>query len=422
MLSIETIRNEADRVKKSIADRGLTGTIDRILELDVQRRELIAETDTLRSRRNEVSGKLGRTKEKPPELIAEMREVGSRIKQLEGDLREVVAEYDSLLLDVPNIPEDDVPVGDDDAHNIVVKTVGSPPDFSFDPKPHWEMGESLDIIDFRRAVKLSGSRFYIFKGKGATLQRALITWLLDVHVNEFGMQELYVPHMVTRQSATGSGQLPKFADTMYHDEEDDLWMIPTAEVPITNLHADEIIEPGVLPLKYVAHSPSYRREKAAAGRDTRGIKRVHQFEKVEMFRFTEPGDSPAALNEMVADAEELCSRLGLHHRLLLQCTGDLGFASIKTYDVELWAPGSGDWLEVSSVSNCTDFQARRAKIRYRSEDGARPQLAHTLNGSGLGIPRTLIAIMENYQQADGSIAVPEVLQPYAGFDVIEAPN
>ena len=205
---------------------------------------------------------------------------------------------------------------------------------------------------------------------------------------------------------------------MYHDEEDDLWMIPTAEVPITNLHADEIIEPGVLPLKYVAHSPSYRREKAAAGRDTRGIKRVHQFEKVEMFRFTEPEDSPAALDEMVADAEELCSRLGLHHRLLLQCTGDLGFASIKTYDVELWAPGSGDWLEVSSVSNCTDFQARRAKIRYRSEDGARPQLAHTLNGSGLGIPRTLIAIMENYQQADGSIVVPEVLQPYTGFDVI----
>ena len=422
MLSIETIRNETDLVKSSVANRGLTGSIDRILELDLRRRELIAETDTLRSRRNEVSGKLGRTKEKPPELIAEMREVGSRIKQLEGELREVVAEYDALLLEVPNIPEADVPVGDDDAHNIVVKTVGSPPDFSFEPKPHWELGESLDIIDFRRAVKLSGSRFYIFKGKGATLQRALITWLLDVHVNEFGMQELYVPHMVTREAATGSGQLPKFADTMYHDEEDDLWMIPTAEVPITNLHADEIIEPGVLPLKYVAHSPSYRREKAAAGRDTRGIKRVHQFEKVEMFRFTEPEDSPAALAEMVADAEELCTRLGLHYRVLLQCTGDLGFASIKTYDVELWAPGSGDWLEVSSVSNCTDFQARRAKIRYRSEDGARPQLAHTLNGSGLGIPRTLIAIMENYQQADGSIAVPEVLQPYAGFDVIESPK
>ena len=422
MLSIETIRNETDLVKSSIANRGLTGSIDRILELDLRRRELIAETDTLRSRRNEVSGKLGRTKEKPPELIAEMREVGSRIKQLEGELREVVAEYDALLLDVPNIPEDEVPVGDDDAHNIVVKTVGSPPEFSFEPKPHWELGESLDIIDFRRAVKLSGSRFYIFKGKGATLQRALITWLLDIHVNEFGMQELYVPHMVTREAATGSGQLPKFADTMYHDEEDDLWMIPTAEVPITNLHADEIIEPGVLPLKYVAHSPSYRREKAAAGRDTRGIKRVHQFEKVEMFRFTEPEDSPAALAEMVADAEDLCRRLGLHHRVLLQCTGDLGFASIKTYDIELWAPGSGDWLEVSSVSNCTDFQARRAKIRYRSEDGARPQLAHTLNGSGLGIPRTLIAIMENYQQADGSIAVPEVLQPYAGFDVIESPK
>ena len=418
MLSIETIRNETDQVKKSIADRGLTGNIDRIIELDVRRREVIAETDALRARRNEVSGTLGKSKEKPPELIAQMREVGSRIKKLEGDLRDVVGEYDALLLDVPNIPEADVPVGDDDAHNIVVNTVGSPPEFSFDPKPHWELGEALDIIDFRRAVKLSGSRFYIFKGKGATLQRALITWLLDTHVNEFGMQELYVPHLVTRQSATGSGQLPKFADTMYHDEEDDLWMIPTAEVPITNIHADEILEPGTLPLKYVAHSPSYRREKAAAGRDTRGIKRVHQFEKVEMFRFTEPQDSPKALDEMVADAEELCSRLGLHYRVLLQCTGDLGFASIKTYDVELWAPGSGDWLEVSSVSNCTDFQARRAKIRYRTEDGTRPQLAHTLNGSGLGIPRTLIAIMENYQQSDGSIAVPEVLRPYTGFDVI----
>ena len=418
MLSIETIRNETDQVKKSIADRGLTGNIDRIIELDVRRREVIAETDALRARRNEVSGTLGKSKEKPPELIAQMREVGSRIKKLEGDLRDVVGEYDALLLDVPNIPEADVPVGDDDAHNIVVNTVGSPPEFSFDPKPHWELGEALDIIDFRRAVKLSGSRFYIFKGKGATLQRALITWLLDTHVNEFGMQELYVPHLVTRQSATGSGQLPKFADTMYHDEEDDLWMIPTAEVPITNIHADEILEPGTLPLKYVAHSPSYRREKAAAGRDTRGIKRVHQFEKVEMFRFTEPQDSPKALGEMVADAEELCSRLGLHYRVLLQCTGDLGFASIKTYDVELWAPGSGDWLEVSSVSNCTDFQARRAKIRYRTEDGARPQLAHTLNGSGLGIPRTLIAIMENYQQSDGSIAVPEVLRPYTGFDVV----
>ena len=422
MLSIETIREETDRVKKSIADRGLTGSIDRIIELDVRRRELIAETDTLRARRNEVSGRLGRSREKPPELIAEMREVGSQIKQLEADLRDVGGEYDALLLDVPNIPEDDVPVGDDDAHNVVVKTVGSPPDFSFEPKPHWELGESLDVIDFRRAVKLSGSRFYIFKGRGATLQRALITWLLDTHVNEFGMQELYVPHMVTRQAATGSGQLPKFADTMYHDEEDDLWMIPTAEVPITNIHADEILEPGMLPLKYVAHSPSYRREKAAAGRDTRGIKRVHQFEKVEMFRFTEPHDSPAALDEMVADAEELCNRLGLHHRVLLQCTGDLGFASIKTYDVELWAPGSNDWLEVSSVSNCTDFQARRAKIRYRPEEGARPQLAHTLNGSGLGIPRTLIAIMENCQQPDGSISVPEVLRPYTGFDVIEAAN
>ena len=281
------------------------------------------------------------------------------------------------------------------------------------------MGESLDIIDFRRAVNLAGSRAYVLKGKGASLQRALIAWLLDIHVNERGMQELYVPHMVTRQSATGSGQLPKFADTMYHDDEDDLWMIPTAEVPITNLHAGEIIEAGALPLKYVAHSPCYRREKAAAGRDTRGIKRVHQFEKVEMFRFTEPEGSPAALEEMLSDAEDVCKRLGLRYRVSIQCTADLSFASVKTYDVEVWAPGSRDWLEVSSVSNCTDFQARRAQIRFRGADG-RPRLAHTLNGSALGIPRTLIAVMEHYQQADGSIVTPEPLRRYAGFDVIEA--
>lgn len=420
MLSIETIRDQTERVKASIANRGLTLDVDRIIALDVRRREIIVEVDTLRARRNDVSRDLGKSKDRPPELIAEMREVGVRIKELENELREVADEYGALLLEVPNIPDDEVPIGEDDTKNVVIKIVGEEPSFDFEPKPHWELGEDLDIIDIPRAVKLSGSRFYMLKGRGATLQRALITWLLDLHVNEHGLQELYLPHMVTRQTATGSGHLPKFADTMYHDEEDDLWMIPTAEVPITNMHADEIIEPGVLPLKYVAHSPSYRREKAAAGRDTRGIKRIHQFEKVEMFRFTEPEESMKALDEMIVDAESICRLLGLKYRVLLQCTGDLGFSAVKTYDIELWAPGSQDWLEVSSLSNCTDFQARRAKIRYRTEDGARPQLVHTLNGSGLGIPRTLIAILESCQQADGSIVVPEVLRRYTGFDVIPA--
>ncbi len=418
MLSIETIRDQTDRVKASIANRGLTLDVDRILELDVRRREIIVEVDALRARRNDVSRDLGKSKEKPPELIAEMREVGVGIKGLEGELREVADEYEGLLLEVPNILDDEVPIGEDESQNIVLKTVGDAPTFGFEPKPHWELGEDLDIIDIERAVKLAGSRFYMLKGKGATLQRALIAWLLDLH-NENGYDELYVPHMVTRETATGSGQLPKFADTMYHDEEDDLWMIPTAEVPITIMHGNEILEHGTLPLSYVAHTPSYRREKASAGRDTRGIKRIHQFEKVEMFKFSEPQDSMDALETMTSQAEDICRRLGIHHRVLLLCTGDIGFASIKTYDVELWAPGSQDWLEVSSVSNCTDFQARRAKIRYRTEEGARPQLLHTLNGSGLGIPRTLIAILENYQQADGSIVVPEVLRRYTGFDVIE---
>ena len=421
MLGIETIRNETDLVKEGIANRGLSVDVERILALDERRREIIAETDSLRARRNDVSRSLGRSKEKPPHLIAEMREVGARIRDMEGALREVAAEYEALLLDVPNVPHEDAPIGETDADNVVIRTAGEDPAFSFDPRPHWELGESLDIIDFRRAVNLAGSRAYVLKGKGASLQRGLIAWLLDIHVNERGMQELYVPHMVTRQSATGSGQLPKFADTMYHDDEDDLWMIPTAEVPITNLHAGEIIEAGTLPLKYVAHSPCYRREKAAAGRDTRGIKRVHQFEKVEMFQFTEPEGSPAALEEMLSDAEDICKRLGLRYRVALQCTADLSFASVKTYDVEVWAPGSRDWLEASSISNCTDFQARRAQIRFRGEDG-RPRLAHTLNGSALGIPRTLIAIMETYQQADGSIAMPDPLRPYMGFDVIEAPE
>ena len=418
MIAIELIRSDPERVRRATEARGDEVPIDRVLELDARRREVISETDGLRARRNEVSRELGRTGERPPELIDEMRRVGERIKQLEGESRAARDELDGLLLSIPNIPDDDVPVGDDDSGNVVVRTVGEMPSFDFEPLPHWDIGEKLDIIDFQRGVKLAGSRFYVLKGKGARLQRALISWMLDLHINEHSYQELYLPDLVTRKTVTGSGHLPKFGDTMYHDDEDDLWLVPTAEVPITNLHGEEILPHGLLPLNYVAHTPCFRREKAAAGKDTRGMKRVHQFEKVEMYRFVEPEESPAALDQLVADAEDICIRLGIPHQVKLQCTGEMGFSVVRTYDVELWAPGCDEWLEVSSCSNCTDFQARRANIRYRPEEGARPRFVHTLNGSGLGIPRTMIATLENYQQADGSVLVPEVLRPYTGFDRI----
>ena len=357
-------------------------------------------------------------KERPTELIEEMRDVGSQIRRFEEDVRDTAAEIDSLLMSIPNIPRDDVPLGADEASNVTVRTVGARPVFSSEPLPHWELGERLDIIDFQRGAKLSGSRFFVLKGKGARLQRALTSWMLDLHTQEHGYEELYLPYLVNRGTVTGSGHLPKFGDTMYHDEEDDLWMIPTAEVPVTNLYRDEIMPPGFLPAFYVAHTPCFRREKAAAGRDTRGIKRVHQFEKVEMYKFVEPEDSDAELEKLVADAEDVCRRLGIAYRVLKLCTGDLGFASVKSYDVEMWVPGSQEWLEVSSCSNCTDFQARRASIRYRSEPGSRPRFVHTLNGSGLALPRVVIAVLENYQRSDGSVEIPEVLRSYTGFDHI----
>ena len=419
MISIETIRAEPERVRQALANRGDHVDIDRVLELDVRRREVVTEADRLRARRNEVSRRLGQTPEKPPALIDEMRQVGAKIKSLEQETRLAQAELDALMLSIPNIPQDDVPIGEDESGNVVVRGVGEPRAFDFEPLPHWELGERLDIIDFQRGAKLSGSRFYVLKGKGAALQRALISWMIDLQADQHGYEELYLPDLVSRAAAIGSGQLPKFGDDMYHDDEGDLWLVPTAEVPITGLYAGEILDPGQLPLHYVAHTPCFRREKASAGRDTRGIKRVHQFEKVEMYKFVEPEDSPDALERLVSDAEEVSIRLGIPHRVKILCTGDMGVAAVKTYDVEMWAPGCAEWLEVSSCSNCFDYQARRANIRYRPEPGARPRFVHTLNGSGLGLPRTLIAIMENYQQADGSIVIPEVLHKYTGFQRIE---
>ena len=420
MINIQLIRNRPDEVREAMRRRNEDAPLDRIVELDADRRTAIVEADELRARRNEVSRQIGQTRERPQELIDEMRQVSPRIRTLEETIRTLESEVNALLLSIPNIPLDDVPPGADESANVVKYIKGEAPHFDFEPLPHWELGENLGIIDFQRGAKIAGSRFFVLKGKGARLQRALIDWMLDTHTREHGYEELYLPNIATTESATANSNLPKFADTMYRDDEDDLWLLPTAEMAITNMHRDEILQPDTLPLKYVAHTPCFRREKAAAGRDTRGIKRVHQFEKVEMYRFVEPQDSAEALQSLLSEAETICARLGIQYRLLELCAGDIGFQSARTYDIEMWAPGCDEWLEVSSCSTCTDFQARRASIRYRPEHGARPRFVHTLNGSGLALPRVIIAILENYQQADGSIVVPEVLRPYTGFDVIEA--
>lgn len=422
MLAINLIREKPEVVREALALRGENSNpLDRIIELDEKRRTILTSSETLRARRNQVSKELARMKEKPAEVIAEMRQVGVEIKALEGEIKALDEELDLLLLHLPNIPMPDVPRGEDEAGNIVVKTVGEPPTFDFEAKPHWEIGENLGILDFERGVKISGSRFYVLRGPGARLQRALIAWMLDFHQTRNGYTEVYPPFVVKKEALVGSAQLPKFADNVYHDEQDDLWLVPTAEVPLTNLHRDEILEASELPLKYVAYTPCFRREKMSAGKDTRGIKRGHQFDKVEMYKFVGPEESEQALESMLGDAERVAEALGLPYRVLQLCTGDLGFHSAKSYDLELWAPGCGEWLEVSSCSNCLDFQARRANIRYRPGDGVRPRYVHTLNGSGLGLPRALIAVLETYQQADGSVRVPEALQSYTGFDVIRPP-
>jgi seryl-tRNA synthetase len=410
MLDLRFIRGNVALVREAIARRRDSAPLDEILELDTTRRQKVTELEDLRRARKDAARK--RT------AADEGRQLRARIKDLEEEVRNLDTRLEELLLQVPNIPQPTVPVGAGEEDNIVVRTWGEPKKFAFEPAPHWKLGEALGIIDFDRGVKLSGSRFYVLKGLGARLQRALIFFMLDLHTRGHGFQEIYPPFMVKRECMTATGNLPKFADNLYHDEEDDFWFVPTAEVPLTNLHRDEIIAPGVLPLHYVAYTACFRREKMSAGKDTRGIKRGHQFDKVELYKFTEPATSNQELEEMVSAAEEVCQRLEIPYRVLELCTAELGFASSKSYDIEMWAPGCNEWLEVSSCSNCGDFQARRALIRYRPASDARPQFVHTLNGSGLALPRVLIAVMENYQQADGSIVIPEVLKPYIGAEVI----
>ncbi len=350
--------------------------------------------------------------------IEAMRKVGDQITGLDKELAELDTELKALTATLPNGPDARTPSGKDENDNVVLRTASEPKTFDFTPKPHWDLGPELGIIDFERGTKITGSRFYVLSGPGARLQRALIAFMLDLHIRQ-GYTEKYLPFMVRTETVFGAGQLPKFADNLYKDYEEDLYFVPTAEVPLTGLHMDEILDEAVLPLRYTAYTPCFRREKMSAGRDVRGIKRGHQFDKVEMYIYCRPEESAAWQEKMLANAEETCTALGLTHRVKQLCTGDLGFSAAMTYDVEVWAPGCGEWLEVSSVSDCTDFQARRSGIKYRLANTGKTRFPHTLNGSGLGLPRTLIAVMENYQQADGSLVIPEALRPWmGGIDVI----
>ncbi|MBI3800903.1 MAG: serine--tRNA ligase [Deltaproteobacteria bacterium] len=417
MLDIKLIREQPEFVKAELEKVGFPGKdIDSLLELDRRRRAVIHETESLKARRSTRSQEIRKITD-PQErevAVAEMRTVGNRIAELEKEVSALEETFQQRLLEIPNLPHPRVPVGRDEHENIVVRTVGEPTTFSFTPKPHWELGEQLGIIDFERGVKISGSRFYVLKGLGARLQRALISWMLDLHVQEHGYTEIYPPAMVKGECLVGTGNLPKFGENLYRDYAEDFWFVPTAEVPVTNLYRDEILDPGRLPIYHVAYTPCFRREKMSAGRDVRGIKRGHQFDKVEMVKFVDPATSDAELDSLVDNAEDVCRRLGIPYRIVQMCTGDLSFVAAIKYDVELWAPGCQEWLEVSSCSNFRDFQARRARIRYRPTAGAKPEFIHTLNGSGLALPRVVIAVLENYQQEDGSIVIPAVLRPYMG--------
>ncbi len=416
MLDIRLIRESPDAIKKSLATVGVDAAeVDAVLDLDEKRRSLISEVESLRNERSSTSKKIGKlsAEERAP-MVEQMRAVGDRIAALEKELASAEEAFEAAMLQLPNTPHPDVPVGADEEANVVLREEGEERNFDFEPQPHWDLGEALGIIDFERGVKVSGSRFYVLRGAGARLQRALINWMLDVHTGEHGYAEVYPPAMVRQECLVGTGNLPKFGENLYRDVEEDYWFVPTAEVPVTNLYRDEILEADKLPVYHVAYSPCFRREKMSAGRDVRGIKRGHQFDKVEMVKFVRPESSDQELLALLDDAEDICRRLGLRHRVVQMCTGDLSFVAAMKYDVEVWAPGCGEWLEVSSCSNFRDFQARRARIRYRPEAGAKPEMLHTLNGSGLALPRVVIAVLETYQQSDGSVVVPEVLRPYMG--------
>ena len=421
MLDLNLIREQPHLIRTALKNRQLDASpIDEILRLDEKRRSLLTEVEKLKAERNTVSKEIGKMKDaaEREKKIVSMREVGERISALDKEVAEVEAGLTSLTAALPNIPDERTPIGASEDDNVVLRTVGQLAEFDFEPKAHWDLGPALGVIDFERGAKITGSRFYVLSGAGARLQRALIAFMLDLHIRQ-GYTEKYLPFVVKYDTVFGAGQLPKFADNLYKDYEEDLYFVPTAEVPLTGLHMEEILDEAALPLLYTGYTPCFRREKMSAGRDVRGIKRGHQFDKVEMYMYTKPEESDDLLEKMREDAEATCAALGLTYRVKQLCTGDIGFGSAMTYDLEVWAPGCNEWLEVSSVSNVRDFQARRANIKYRPADGGKARFLHTLNGSGLGLPRTLIAVMEQNQQSDGTIIVPEVLRPWmGGVDII----
>ncbi len=421
MLDPNLIREKPDFVKDGIAKKGADPElIDKFLEVDKKRKDLVKKTDLLRHERKELSQKIGMLlakKEDVSDLKARVKEIATEIKTLEKELTQYESEYKDILLRIPNLPDESVHYGKDESENIVVKRWGEIPEFGFKPKPHWEIAENLDIIDFKRGAKISGARFYVLKGPGAKLERALISFMIDLHTEKHGYKEIFPPFLINRESMIGTGQLPKFEEDMYHTDKDDLFLDPTAEVPVTNLHRDEILKEEDLPIKYVAYTACFRREAGAAGRDTRGIIRVHQFNKVEMVKFVKPEESMKHLEELLDNAEDVLRALKLPYQLKKMCTGDLGFTAAIKFDPEVYMPAQDKYVEISSCSNFKDFQARRANIRYRTKDG-KLRFVHTLNGSGLAVGRTMAAILENYQQEDGSVLIPEVLQKYMGIDKI----
>lgn len=419
MLDIKLVRNEPEKVREGMAKRGAQVPLDQFINLDQTRRRKLTEVEQLKNKRNTVSKEVGRLKSQGQDaagLIQEMQEVGAKIQELDGEIRGIEEELNRILMVLPNLPHESVPVGKDETENQFIRSWGEPRKFDFEPKSHDEVGTGLGIMDFERAAKISGARFVVMSGWGAKLERALFNFMLDLHTREHGYTEIFPPFLVNRASMTGTGQLPKFEEDMFKCIPGDFYLIPTAEVPVTNLHRDEILGPEQLPIKYAAYTACFRAEAGSAGRDTKGIIRQHQFNKVELVKFTKPEDSYVEHEKLVNDAEAVLQRLGLPYRVMLLCSGDQGFSAAKCYDLEVWLPSFNTYREISSCSNFEDFQARRANIRYRPAAGAKPEFVHTLNGSGVAIGRTVAAILENYQNADGSVTVPEALRPYLGVE------
>jgi seryl-tRNA synthetase len=425
MLDLKFVRGNLDGIEKMLADRRVELDLGRFRELDEQRRLLLAEVETLKNRRNtcsETIAAMKQAKENADQRIAEMRAVSKQIKALDARVAELDEELSGLMYLIPNLPHESVPVGNSDADNLIVRTWGEPPAFTFAPQAHWDLGERLGILDFQRGAKITGARFTLYRGAGALLERALINYMLDRHTREHGYTEILPPFMVNRKTMTGTGQLPKFEDDLFKIEGIDYFLIPTAEVPVTNIYQDEILEAHELPVYFTAYTPCFRKEAGSYGKDVRGLIRQHQFNKVELVKFSDPESSWDELEKLLNDAEAILQALKLPYRVVTLCTGDLGFSASKTYDIEVWLPAQGLYREISSCSNFTDFQARRANIRFRPKEGGKTRFVHTLNGSGLAVGRTLVAILENYQRRDGSVTVPEPLRPYmGGMEVIARP-